>query len=92
MLSVVNGPFDAWQKDLRPWRCVGNVLFMSLADLEKEVRSLFTGEFGASTRWLGEYAAKRWDEQFERDVAAGKLEKLGGKADSSFAAGECTEL
>ncbi|MBE7538043.1 MAG: hypothetical protein HS122_06495 [Opitutaceae bacterium] len=65
---------------------------MSLADLEKEVRSLSSGEFGAFTRWLEEYAAKRWDEQFERDVAAGKLDRLGKKADASFEAGECTEL
>jgi hypothetical protein len=65
---------------------------MSLAQLEKEVQNLSPGEFGAFTRWLEEYAARRWDEQFEKDVAAGKLDALGKKADSAFEAGECTEL
>lgn len=67
------------------------VLGMSLAELEKEVRSLTAGEFDAFTRWLEEYAARRWDEQFERDVAAGKLDQLGRKADAAFEAGQCAE-
>jgi hypothetical protein len=65
---------------------------MSLAELEKEVRSLSPAEFSAFTRWLDEYATRRWDEQFERDVAAGKLDPLGKKADAAFEAGECSEL
>ena len=65
---------------------------MSLAELEKEVRGLSAGDLSAFTRWLEEYALRRWDEQFEKDVAAGKLDKLGKIADASFAAGECSEL
>jgi len=38
-----------------------------------------------------EYAARQWDEQIARDVTAGKLEKLGRKADAAFDAGRCTE-
>lgn len=65
---------------------------MSLAQLEKEVQNLSPEEFGAFTRWLEEYAARRWDGQFEKDVAAGKLDTLGQKADAAFEAGDCTEL
>jgi hypothetical protein len=65
---------------------------MSLTELEKEVQSLSPGEFSAFTRWLDEYAAQKWDEQFEQDVAAGKLDKLGNKADVAFESGKCTEL
>ena len=65
---------------------------MSLAELEKEVQSLSSAEFNAFTRWLDDYSARQWDEQFEKDVAAGKLEGLGRKADLAFDAGECAEL
>lgn len=65
---------------------------MSLAELEKEVQKLPPGELAAFTRWFEEYAANQWDQQFERDVAMGKLNKLGQKADAVFEAGQCTEL
>jgi hypothetical protein len=65
---------------------------MSLAKLEKEVENLDSSDFEAFTRWLDAYAAKRWDAQFEQDVADGKLDKLGKKADLAFDAGQCSEL
>ena len=65
---------------------------MSLAELEKEVLKLSPGELSAFARWLDEYAAAAWDVQFERDVAAGKLDRLGAKADEDFEAGRCSEL
>jgi len=65
---------------------------MSLAELEKEVENLSSGEFEAFTRWLDTYAAKKWDAQFEQDVAEGKLDELGKKADLAFESGLCTEL
>jgi hypothetical protein len=57
---------------------------MSLAELEKEVESLDSSDFEAFTRWLDNYSAKRWDAQFEQDVAEGKLDTLGKKADLAF--------
>ncbi|MEM6823260.1 MAG: hypothetical protein AAF558_15125 [Verrucomicrobiota bacterium] len=65
---------------------------MSLAELEKEVENLDSADFEAFTRWLDAYAAKRWDEQFEQDVASGRLNKLGKKADLAFESDQCTEL
>ena len=65
---------------------------MSLAELEKEVQRLSPGELSAFTRWLDEYSARQWDGQFERDVASGKLDKLGEQADQAFKAGTCSEL
>ena len=66
--------------------------FMSLAELEKEVLKLSPGELSAFTRWLDDYASRLWDEQIERDVAAGRLDQLGRKADEDFEAGQCSEL
>jgi len=65
---------------------------MSLAELEMEVQNLSPGELSAFTRWLDDYAAKKWDAQFDQDVAAGKLDKLGAKADQAFETGQCSEL
>lgn len=65
---------------------------MSLAELEKEVKKLPPGELAAFTRWFEEFSASQWDQQFERDAATGKLNKLGQKADAVFEAGQCTEL
>jgi hypothetical protein len=65
---------------------------MSLAELEKEILSLSTGEFSAFTRWLDDYSAKKWDQQFEQDIASGKLERLGQQADIAFESGKCTAL
>lgn len=64
---------------------------MKLADLEEKVQSLSPEELRAFALWVEEYAARQWDEQFARDVTAGKLEKLGRKADAAFDAGRCTE-
>ena len=52
---------------------------MSLTELEKEVKELNAIEFEAFTRWLDDYAARCWDNQFEQDVALGKLDELGKK-------------
>ena len=65
---------------------------MSLAELEKEVKNLSSGDFEAFTKWIDAYSAKRWDAQFEQDVAEGKLDHLGKKADLAFESGQCTEL
>ncbi|MCD8481583.1 MAG: hypothetical protein LR015_02225 [Verrucomicrobia bacterium] len=68
------------------------IIVMSLVDLEKEVESLAPADFEAFTKWLDALAAKRWDAQFESDVAAGKLDRLGMKADIAFESGSCKEL
>ena len=65
---------------------------MNLTVLEKEVENLNFSELEAFTHWLDDYAAKRWDDQFEQDVASGKLDELGKKADLAFESGLCTEL
>lgn len=64
---------------------------MSLAELEKEVQNLSPEELRRFSQWVEEYTAKQWDEQFVRDVSAGKLGNAGRKADAAFDAGQCTE-
>ena len=65
---------------------------MSLADLEKAVSVLPPEELNQFSSWFEEYLAEKWEEQFEVDVNAGKLDHLAEKADSDFEAGRCTGL
>lgn len=65
---------------------------MSLADLEKAVSVLPPEELNQFSTWFEEYLAERWEEQFEADVKAGKLDHLAEKADADFEAGRCTGL
>ncbi len=65
---------------------------MSLTELEQEVRKLAPKDLAEFTRWLDTYTAAQWDNRFEQDVAAGKLDRLGRQADTDFEAGRCAEL
>jgi hypothetical protein len=41
---------------------------------------------------LAEFDAKRWDQQFEEDVAAGRLDNLAQRALQHLREGRCTDL
>jgi hypothetical protein len=43
-------------------------------------------------RWFEEFLADAWDRQIEADIATGRLEDAGLKADADFDAGRCTPL
>jgi len=42
--------------------------------------------------WFLNFDAEAWDQQFERDVAAGGLDALGQEAVRELSAGRCTDL
>lgn len=65
---------------------------MTLHDLESAVASLPANEFAAFARWFEEHCADAWDRQIEADVAAGRLDEVGRRADADFDAGRCTPL
>jgi hypothetical protein len=49
-------------------------------ELETQVRQLSADEFRAFRDWVAAYDAELWDEQFERDVKTGKLDRLAERA------------
>jgi hypothetical protein len=49
-------------------------------EIEQAVLTLPGADYGRFRRWFLEEDAKRWDEQFEADVKAGKLEFLAEEA------------
>ena len=65
---------------------------MSVKELEKAVQDLPVEDFKSFAAWFEEYLADRWDEEIERDIAAGRLDSLAAKAAQDHREGRCTEL
>lgn len=51
-----------------------------LQQIEQSVTDLSPEEFQQFPRWFEALQARRWDEQFERDVNAGRLDKAAAAA------------
>ena len=63
-----------------------------LEAIEEEIKKLSSPELAELHDWLLEHEWAEWDQQIERDAAAGKLEKLFAKARADHAAGKSTKL
>jgi hypothetical protein len=60
--------------------------------LEKEIERLSPQELKAFRRWFAEFDAELWDQELERDVAAGKLDRLAEEALAAHKRGEGRDL
>jgi len=68
-------------------------LFMTRVQrLAREIEELTSEEFRAFRRWFQEFDAAVWDEQIERDAAAGRLDKLAEKALRDHRAGKTRQM
>ncbi len=65
---------------------------MSVDELQDAITHLSAEELDRFSRWLDEYRADLWDKQIEADIAAGRLDEAGRRADEDFEAGRCTPL
>lgn len=65
---------------------------MSVQELSDAVTRLPDDELDAFARWFEEYRADLWDRRIEADIAAGRLDEAGKRADADFEAGRCTPL
>ncbi len=63
-----------------------------LQQLEREVRELSPDELAMFRAWFAEFDAAVWDQQFEDDVEAGRLDAIADKALQDLQAGRCTDL
>ncbi len=61
-------------------------------DIENQVKELSPEELAAFRQWFARFDAEAWDQQFEADVKAGKLDTLAQRALKDHAAGRSTEL
>ena len=63
---------------------------MNLQELEIAVTALPPKQLADFKRWFDHYFAEEWDRQIEADIASGRLDTAGQKADSDFNSGNCT--
>ena len=64
----------------------------SVEQIESAILSLPPEEFLRLTEWIAELNQRRWDEQLERDVAAGRLDELAAEAIAEHKAGRTQEM
>jgi hypothetical protein len=64
----------------------------NLQEIEQAVSKLSPDELSAFRDWFAEFDAEIWDQQFEEDVAAGRLNQLAEKALQHLQEGRCTDL
>jgi hypothetical protein len=64
----------------------------TVQDIEQAIRQLSPEDMAALRIWFAAFDAERWDQQFEEDVAAGRLEDLAQEAVQALREGRCTDL
>jgi hypothetical protein len=60
--------------------------------LENEVQQLNPDELAAFRDWFRRYDSDEWDKEVERDVSAGRLDKLAEEAVAAHKAGRTREI
>ena len=61
-------------------------------DIKQAVTQLSPDELRTFRNWFEELQAQQWDEQIERDIKSGKLDKLAEKWRADHKAGKSTDL
>jgi hypothetical protein len=64
----------------------------TVAEITVAARRLPKRDLVKFRKWFAEYDAAVWDAELERDVAAGRLDRLTREALRDFQAGRTTEL
>ena len=64
----------------------------SVQDIERAIIRLPKPELQVLRGWFDEFEGEMWDQEFEEDVHAGRLELLAQQALSDLTAGRCTAL
>jgi hypothetical protein len=65
---------------------------MTLQQLEKKIAELPPDQLAEFREWFLAFDAERWDQQFEADVAAGRLDRLADEAIGDHQAGKSTRI
>ena len=63
-----------------------------LEEVEKNVEAMSPQALASFREWFARFDEAAWDEKFERDASAGKLDALAGVALNSHRAGKSREL
>jgi hypothetical protein len=68
------------------------MLMTKVEKLENEVQRLNPDELAAFRDWFRRYDSDEWDKEIERDVSAGRLDKLAQEAIAAHKAGRTREI
>jgi hypothetical protein len=60
--------------------------------IESQIESLSSHELAELREWFAHFDAQVWDQKFEADVKAGKLDSLGERALHEHSSGRSTKL
>ena len=63
-----------------------------LEKLENEIQQLSPDELAVFREWFQRYDSDEWDKEIERDVSAGRLDKLADEATAAHKAGRTREI
>lgn len=61
-------------------------------ELEKEIKKLHPRELAILCEWFRKFDSDQWDRQIEKDIQAGKLDKLAEKSIVDHREGRSKEL
>lgn len=64
----------------------------SVQDIERAILQLPKPDLRALRRWFEALEAEVWDQEFEEDVHAGRLDRFAQQALDDLSAGRCTPL
>jgi hypothetical protein len=64
----------------------------TISKIQKAITHLKADELAKFRRWYEKFDAKSWDDQFERDISAGNLDRIAEKAVEDYRACKSTEL
>ena len=64
----------------------------TITEIEAAISSLSDDDLVKLRAWFAQHDADRWDRQFERDVAEGRLDDLAEEALQDAREGRCTDL
>lgn len=67
-------------------------MMSKVKEIESQIEELSTGELKAFREWFANFDAHAWDEEFEADVNAGKLDAFAERALRDHDAGRTTKL
>ena len=65
---------------------------IKIRDIEKVIADLPPEELAEFRTWYQKFDAAKWDQEFEADVRAGKLNAKASKALADFKSGKFREL
>lgn len=70
----------------------GFITMSTIDEIKTAVRKLPPEELSTFRAWFAEFDADAWDQQFEQDVAKGRLDALAEEALRDLHEGRCRDL